>query len=81
MKYIAIAGIAALSMAGSAYAGGMAEPADFEDVPEEIVEVATSSSSSAGTLVPLLILAVLIAAASGGGSSSGSGGMYSNMDQ
>jgi hypothetical protein len=58
MKRLALATAISLSLAPSAFAGGMAEPV-ME--PEVVVEEAKSNSSG-GWLVPLLLL-VLIAAA------------------
>lgn len=67
MKRLAIAlSVLALS-AGSALAGGLAEPV----MEPEVVEAATSSSS-AGIIVPLLLL-LLIAAAASSSSNGGRG--------
>ena len=51
--------------AGSAFAGGMAEP--IEMAPVEIIEDTAGSSSSAGLIVPLILIALIAAAASSSG--------------
>jgi hypothetical protein len=70
MKTIATALSALALTAGSALAGGLAEPV----MEPEVVEAATSSSS-AGIIVPLLLLLLIAAAAS----SSSNGGSISDM--
>jgi hypothetical protein len=62
MRKFLLCGTAALALsAGTALAGGLAEPA----MDPEVV-AATTSSSSAGIVVPLLLLLLIAAAASGG---------------
>lgn len=62
MRKFAIALSALALSAGSALAGGLAEPV----MEPEVVEAATSSSSG-GIIVPLLLLLLIAAAASSGG--------------
>lgn len=63
MRKLLLSGTAALALtAGSAAAGGLAEP-----VMEPEVVAAATSSSSGGIVVPLLLLLLIAAAASGGG--------------
>ena len=69
MKQILAATASALLIAGSATAGGMAEPIEMS--PVEIIEdTAGSAGSSGGLIVPLIIIALIAAAAAGGSSSS-----------
>lgn len=49
-------------VAGSAMAGGVAEPI----MEPEVVTAETTSSSSAGIIIPLLLLLAVVAATSGG---------------
>ena len=64
MKKFLLAAVASLT-AGSAMAGGLAEPA----MEPEVVE-AKAASSGAGIIVPLLLLILVAAALSGGGNDS-----------
>jgi len=61
MKKFLLAAMASLT-AGSAMAGGLAEPA----MEPEVVEA--KAASSAGVIIPLLLLILVAAALSGGGS-------------
>jgi hypothetical protein len=62
MKNVMLAGVVVM-MAGSAMAGGLAEPV----MEAEVVEA--KAASSAGIIIPLLLLVLIAAAlASGGGS-------------
>jgi hypothetical protein len=62
MKKLAGFALAATLCAGSAYAGGVAEP-----VMEPEVVAAATSSSAGGIIIPLLLLLVIAAAVSSGG--------------
>ncbi len=64
MKKFVLAWVAAMT-AGSAMAGGLAEPA----MEPEVVEAKAASSS--GVIIPLLLLILVAAALSGGGSDGG----------
>ena len=73
MKTTFTAALAACAIAGSASAGGMAEP--IEMAPVEIIEDTGGSSSSAGLIIPLILIALIAAAVS----SSDSGGSESTQ--
>jgi hypothetical protein len=62
MKKLAGFALAATLCAGSAFAGGVAEP-----VMEPEVVAAATSSSAGGIIIPLLLLLVIAAAVSSGG--------------
>ena len=69
MKTILASTCAAMLLASSAVAGGMAEP--IEMAPVEIIEdTAGSAGSSSGLIVPLILIALIAAAV--GSSDSGS---------
>ena len=64
MKQFFAVSAAALLIAGSAQAGGMAEP--IEMAPVEIIEdTAGSLGSGGGLIVPLILIALIAAALSG----------------
>ena len=69
MKTVLASTCAAMLLASSAVAGGMAEP--IEMAPVEIIEdTAGSAGSSGGLIVPLILIALIAAAV--GSSDSGS---------
>ena len=71
MKTLVSATAVALLIAGSATAGGLAEP--IEMAPVEIIEdTAGSAGSSGGLIVPLIVLALIAAAVSSSDSGSSS---------
>ncbi len=65
MKKVLLAGAAAVLLATSATAGGMA-PSIEPIMPD--TDVSPASSSSAGLIIPLILIALVAAALSSGGS-------------
>lgn len=61
MKKIVLGSVMSMFAAGSAVAGGMAEP--IMEMEPEMIEAA-ASSSSAGLIIPLILLALIALAMS-----------------
>lgn len=83
MRRLLLSGTAALALsAGTAFAGGLAEPI----MAPEVV-AAQTGSSAAGIVVPILLLLLIAAAASaksgggGGGAAAGAGGVAQASDR
>ena len=67
-KVVSTAAVITALTAGTAFAGGLAEP--IEMAPVEIIEDTAGSSSNAGLIIPLILLALIVAAMQDSGGSS-----------